>query len=77
MITSDNMVPNLGCHSDNFLVVPDDNLDNFLDDNHKVVMVTIRLTTVWQLFVLCDAECINMFWNKDQTRIDNQTAHII
>ncbi len=47
------MVPNLGCHSDNFLVVPDDNLDNFLNDNHKVVTVTIRLTTVWQLFVLC------------------------
>ena len=40
------MVPNLGCHSDNFLVVPDDNLDNFLDDNHKVVTVTIRLTTI-------------------------------
>ncbi len=47
------MVPNLGCHSDNFLVVPNDNLDNFLDDNHKVVMVTIRLTTFRQLFVLC------------------------
>ncbi len=46
------MVPSLGCHSDNFLVVPDDNLDNFLDDNHKVVTVTIRLTTFWQLFVL-------------------------
>ncbi len=35
----------MGCHSDNFFVVPDDNLDNFLDDNHKVVIVTIRLTT--------------------------------
>ncbi len=34
------------CHSDNFLVVLDDNLDNFLDDNHKVVIVTIRLTIV-------------------------------
>ncbi len=36
-------------HSDNFLVVPDDNIDNFLDDNHKVVhvvIVSIRLTTV-------------------------------
>ncbi len=47
------MVPNLGCHSDNFLVVLNDNLDNFLDDNHKVVIVTIRLTTFRQLFVLC------------------------
>ncbi len=37
-----------------FLVVPVDNLDNFSDDNHKVVIVTIRLTTVWQLFVLCE-----------------------
>ncbi len=47
MITSvlNDMVPNLGCHSDNFLVVPDDNLDNFLDDNHEVVIVTIRFTT--------------------------------
>ena len=46
------VVPNLGCYGDNFLVVPDDNLDNFLDDNHKVVILTIRLTTVRQLFVL-------------------------
>ncbi len=30
---------------DNFLVFPDDNLDNFLDNNHKVVIVTIRSTT--------------------------------
>ena len=45
--------PNLGCHSDNFLVVPNDKLDNFLDDNPKVVIVTIRLTTFRQLFVLC------------------------
>ena len=25
------------CHGDNFLVVPDDNLDNFLDDNYKAM----------------------------------------
>ncbi len=43
--------------TNNFLVVPNVNLDNFLDDNHKVVIVTIRLTTFRQLFVLC--ECIH------------------
>ena len=35
------------------LVVKDDNPDNFWDDNHKVVTVTIRLTTLGQLCVLC------------------------
>ncbi len=35
-----------GCTCDYvFLVVLTDNLDNFLCDNHKVVIVTIRLTT--------------------------------
>ena len=59
VITSvlNHMVPTLGCHSDNFLVVLTDNLDNFLCDNHKVVIVTIRLTTFWQLFVLCAQVC--------------------
>ncbi len=38
--------PILGCHDENFLVVNADDFDNFLVDNHKVVL----LTTLWRLF---------------------------
>ncbi len=37
----------------NFLVVNADNLNKFLDDNHKAVLVTTVLTTCWQPFFLC------------------------
>ncbi len=43
----------LGCQSCHFLVVRTDNFDNFLVDNHKVVLVTTVLTTRWQPCFLC------------------------
>ncbi len=39
------MAPNLGCHDENFLVVNADDFDNFLVDNHKVVLLTTHLKT--------------------------------
>ncbi len=38
--------PNLGCHDENFLVVNNaDDFDNFLVDNHKIVLLTTHLKT--------------------------------
>ncbi len=48
------MVPNLGYLGNNFLVVNADNFDNFLGDNHKVVLLTTILTTRWQPCILCE-----------------------
>ncbi len=46
------MVPNLGCHGEDILVVNADDFDNFLNDNHKVVSVTTHLNTFRQPCVL-------------------------
>ena len=48
------MAPNLGCQDEDFLVVNADDFDNFLVDNHKVVLLTTHLKTFRQPCVLCD-----------------------
>ncbi len=48
-----NMAPNLGCQDENFLVVNGDDFDNFLVDNHKVVLLTTYLNTFRQPCILC------------------------
>ncbi len=54
------LVPNLGCHNDNIVVVYADNLDNLFGDNHKVVTLTTFLTPFWQPFVLCVVVILNL-----------------
>ncbi len=51
-----------------FTVVNADNLHNFLDDNHKSVLVTTVLTTRWQPCVLCVSRqllniILDRYWN--------------
>ena len=54
-LRSNHMAPNLGCHNENLLVVNVDDVDDFLVDNHKVVLLTTHLKTFRQPFILCEA----------------------
>ena len=55
-------------HHENFLVVNADDFDNFLVDNHKVVLLTTHLKTFRQPCVLCVARAVWM-WNTEYTNI--------
>ena len=52
-LRSNHRAPNLGCHAENVLVVNADDFDNFLVENHKVVLLTTHLKTFRQPYVLC------------------------
>ena len=60
------LVPKLGYPGNNFLVVNADNFNNFLDDNHKAVLLTPILTTSWQPCVLCVVWYTNIQISENQ-----------